>query len=349
MSQKKYRVIQWATGHVGKVALQHFIENPVFELVGVLVTNPDKVGKDAGELVGLPPTGVKATNDVEKIVAMKADCVMFTPIMQDLDMVCRLLRSGKNVVSPIGPVYKIEFSRADVEKIEAACKDGGTSFHGCGIYPGYIGDILPLTLARLMDRIDRIQIYEIADKLRNPSVYIQSMGFGLEPAKLSSQPNVMEGAMHNFSPAMALLVEGLGKKIEKLVEKHEVATAKKDLPFPGGVIKKGTVAGQHWEWTAWADGKPFLVYHLYYTMGADFEPDWKLGDSRYRVVLEGNPPMEMTLQAAPDSDGRTPFLGLVFTALSGATAVPAVCDAKPGFLDHLALGVVQPHGLVRAK
>ncbi len=65
MSERTYRVIQWATGVVGQAALRHFIENPAFELAGVLVYNPDKVGKDAGELVGLPPTGVIATDDVE--------------------------------------------------------------------------------------------------------------------------------------------------------------------------------------------------------------------------------------------------------------------------------------------
>src|ERR1700755_474609 len=69
MSQETYRVIQWATGTVGKVALRHCIETPAFELAGVLVTNPEKVGKDAGALVDLPATGVLATDDVEKIIA----------------------------------------------------------------------------------------------------------------------------------------------------------------------------------------------------------------------------------------------------------------------------------------
>lgn len=105
MSEKKYRVIQWATGVVGSAALKYFIENPTIELVGVLVTNPDKVGKDAGDLVGLTKTGVLATNDEEAIVAMDADCVLFAPSMMTppIDMVCRLLESGKNVVSPAGP------------------------------------------------------------------------------------------------------------------------------------------------------------------------------------------------------------------------------------------------------
>ena len=347
MSQKTYRVIQWATGTVGKVSLRHFIENPAFELVGVLVTNPEKVGKDAGELVGLPPTGVLATNDVEAIVALEADCVMFAPMLPDIDMVCRLLRSGKNVVSPIGPFFTTDFSRAEVERLEAACQEGGTSFHGCGIHPGFIGDIMPITLTRLMNRIDRIQVFEIADKLVSPSVYIDFMGFGLTPEELRARPNCMEYAMPTFGESMAMVLAGLGKEVENLTEKHEIALARNDIPYPGGVIRAGTVAGQHWEWTMWTEGKPLLLYHLYYVMGDDMEPNWNLGQSRHRIVFEGDPQFEMTLTASADAEGKHPFLGIIWTALLGATAVPQVCDAKPGVVTHFELGVVRPQGLVR--
>lgn len=347
MSQKTYRVIQWATGTVGTVALKHFIENPVFELVGVYVTNPDKVGKDAGELADLPATGVLATDSVEAIVALDADCVHFSPLLPDVDTICALLRSGKNVVSPLGPVYTNDACSADIEKIEAACREGGTSFHGSGIHPGFVGDIFPLTLTRLSDRIDRIEVSEIADKQKTPSVYIDFMGFGQTPDELLAKPNCMTGAMHAFAQSIALLVEGLGKTIENLTEKHEIATANSDIPYPGGTIRKGTVAGQHWEWTAWADGKPLVVYHLYYRVGDDMEPAWHLGDSRHHIIVRGSPSFEVTLQATAEADGHRPFLGITWTALLGCTAVPQVCDAAPGFVTHIDLGVVQPRGVIR--
>ncbi len=347
MSQKTYRVVQWATGTVGKAALKHFIENPTFELAGVLVTNPEKVGKDAGDLVGLPATGVLATDDVDAIVALQADCVLYAGLVQDIDAICRLLRSGKNVVSPVGPIYATEAFKADVERIKAACQEGGTSFHGCGIHPGYVGDILPLTLTRLSDRIDRIEVSEIADKQKTPSVYIDFMGFGQTPEELLSKPNCMTGAMHAFAQSMALLVEGLGKTIEDLTETHEIAIATKDTPYPGGTIRKGTVAGQHWEWTAWSGGAPLVVYHLYYRVGDDMEPAWHLGESRHHIVVHGSPSFEVTLRATAAADGHHPFLGIDWTALLGCTAVPQVCDAAPGFVNHVDLGVVRPRGLVR--
>lgn len=347
MPDKKYRVIQWATGTVGKAALKHFIENPVIELVGVFVTNPDKVGKDAGELVGLPRTGIIATNDAEKLIAMQADCVSFAGLVADLDLFCRLLRSGKNVISPAGPFIPTERYREKFAKLEAACREGGTSFHGCGIHPGFSGDLLPLTLTRLMDRIDRIEVTEVIDKLRNPMIYVEVMGFGRDPDDLLAKPSRSPEAPYSFEGSMQMVVEGLGKKIEKLTTRLEVAKATKDIPYPNGVIRKGTVGGQHFEWTAWVDGKPFMLYHFYWMMGEDIDPLWDKGDSRYQVVMHGNPSMEVRLMGGVEADGRRPFHGLPWTGLLGATAVPAVCEAKPGILTHLDLGIVQPRGLVR--
>jgi len=352
MTQKTYRVIQWCTGVVGKAALKHFIENPVFELVGVLVTNPDKVGKDAGDLVGLPPSGVKATDDIEQIITLNADCVLFAPIVTDVDTICRLLQSGKNVASVAGPFSPKHYPE-QFEQIEAACREGASSYHGCGIHPGFSGDILPLTLTRLMNRVDHIQVTEFIDKIKNPMIYTEVMGFGRDTDELLANPARSPEAPYAFAQSMDLVAEGLGKKIDKVTTKFEVAKATKDIPYTlgegnpgGGTIRTGTVGGQHYEWTAWSDGAPLITYHFYWSMGPDIEPQWDL-DSRYQVVIEGDPSMEVRLMAPPDSDGKRPFLGLPWTGLVGATALPAVCDADPGVVTHLELGIVQPHGMVR--
>ncbi len=351
MPEKRYRVIQWCTGVVGKTALRHFIENPVFDLVGVLVTNPDKVGVDAGTLVGLPETGVVATDVVEQVIALDADCVLYAPLVADVDMICRLLASGKNVASVGGP-FSPEHYPEPFARIEAACREGRVSYHACGIHPGFSGDILPLTLTRLMNRVDHIQVYEFIDKLKTPMIYTEVMGFGRDPDDLLAKPSRSPEAPYAFAQSMALVAEGLGRKIDDLTTRLEVATATRDIPYtvgeghPGGVIREGTVAGQHYEWTAWSNGSPLITYHFYWTMGDHVEPKWD-NDSRYQVVIEGDPPLEVRLMSPPDADGRRPFLGLPWTGLVAATALPAVCDAEPGVVTHIDLGVVQPRGLVR--
>ncbi|MEW9856613.1 hypothetical protein [Novosphingobium sp. M1R2S20] len=347
--QRKYRVIQWATGNVGKVAIRQFVENPAFELAGVLVTNPDKVGKDAGELAGLPPTGVIATDDVETIMGLAADCVHFAGAVEDLDTLCRLLRSGKNVVSPLGPFYpsnQYPHSVETSEAIAAACREGGTSFHGSGIHPGFAGDLLPLILARAAGRIDHIHVTEVVDFSANPSSYIPFMGFGREPADLLANPARSPDAALMFSQSMAMVIEALGKTIERMETSLELATATRDIPYPGGVVTKGTVGGQHYEWTAIVEGKPLMTFHCFWTMGDAIDPAWNCGPSGYSVRLEGDPALMMTLSGI-DDQGRPQYPGLSLTALLGVNAIPAVCDAPPGIVTHREMGLFVPPGLLR--
>lgn len=354
MAEKTYRVIQWATGVVGKAALRHFIRNPVLDLVGVLVFNPDKVGKDAGELVGLEPTGVLATDDQEAIIALEADAVLFAPLHADaagnLETICRLLASGKNVLSTAGPFLPNKWIPEIAEKIDAACRAGNSSYHGCGVHPGFSGDILPITLTRLMDRIDRIEVSEVIDKVRNPMIYTEIMGFGLDPEFLLANPRRPKDTWKAFYGSMQLIAESLGREIDEVTTRFEVATAKRDIAHEFGEVKAGTVGGQHYEWTAWSGGAPFIVYHFYWQLGDstdDIEPLWEPGESCYRVRIIGDPGLEVRLSGLEAEDGRKPFHGLPWTGILGATAVQAVCDAAPGAVSHLDLGVVQPKGMVR--
>jgi hypothetical protein len=348
MSAKRYRVIQWATGTVGKVAIRHMARNPNLELVGVWVSSEAKADRDAGEIAGIAPLGIRATRDVDALVALDADCVHFAPAVQDIDLVCRLLRSGKNVVSPLGPYYRTERFRHQWEAIDAACRDGGTTFHGCGIHPGFAGDLLPLTLARIMERIDRIHVYEVIDHLANPSGYIEFMGFGRPCEDLLANPSRSPESPYLFAQSMAMVLESLGKRVDDLTTELNVAAATRDIAYPGGVVAKGTVAGQHYEWTAWCEGKPLMTYHCFWVMGHDnLEPKWDCGDSGYRVRFEGSPPMEVSISGPRGEDGKVRYLGLPWTAMSGINAIPAVCDAAPGFATHLELGQFGAPGLIR--
>lgn len=349
MPKTTYRVIQWATGHLGKVGIRHFTENPAFELVGVLVTNPEKVGKDAGEIAGIGRTGVIATDDAQAITAMDADCVYYTPARVDIEVICRLLRSGKNVVTASSYFYPDARSRADFDRIEAACREGGVSFHAAGIHPGFAGDLLPLTLARLASRVDKVHVHEVVIALSELEGYLKMFGFGGEVEGFASRPNPLDAGAPIFAQSMAMIVEGLGKTIEKVTTAVTVAPALKDVATSEGVVAAGTVAAQHHEWTAWVDGKPFVVFHELYTLGDEYVgPDWAFGRNRYRIILEGDPPTELTLEggAAPDGS-HAPHPGYTWTAMAGINLIPDVCDAAPGVHTLLDLGVARPRGLVR--
>ncbi len=344
-----YRIIQWMTGDVGQVGVRHFADNPVFDLVGVLVHSKDKIGKDAGEIAGIAPVGVIATDDIESIVAMDADCVFYTPIIMDTETVCQLLRSGKNVVTTSGFFYPTADFAADVAKIREACQDGGTSFHAGGIHPGYAGDILPLTLARVMSRIDQIRVYEVVNILTDaPTDHIDWMGFGKDKDKFLSEPTILGLGLPFFAQSMYMVADGLGVHIEKVTAADvKAAVATEDIPHELGAIPRGTVAAQHHEWTAWVAGEPLIVFHAIYLTADTIEPAWDWGKTRYRIVIDGDPPSELTLEGVDQPDGTMAHPGYNWTAMGAINAIPDVCDAVPGWLTHLDLGLIRPRGLVR--
>jgi len=164
---RKYRVIQYATGGAGKHAVAGIVGHPQLDLVGLLVHSKEKVGLDAGVISGITPLGVKATDDVEQILAMQADCVSYMALWPDVDLICRFLESGKNVVTTSGLLYPKFFGPALVQRLEKACAKGATSVHGTGVNPGFSGEVLPLTMSVLSRRIDQIFVALRRPVLRN--------------------------------------------------------------------------------------------------------------------------------------------------------------------------------------
>src|SRR4051812_27239345 len=132
-----YRVVQWATGNIGTRSLRAVIEHPDLELVGVYVHSPEKAGRDAGDLCGTAATGVTATNDIDDVIALHADCVLYMPQQCDFEEVCRLLKSGANIVTTRGEFHHPLSLGVEVRgRVEVACDRGGTSIHSTGSSPG---------------------------------------------------------------------------------------------------------------------------------------------------------------------------------------------------------------------
>src|SRR4051794_21948987 len=151
------RVIQWATGGVGKAAIEGVLAHPELELVGCWVHSAAKDGQDVGALIGGDPIGVRASSDVDTVLAIDADCVIYAPVLADPKVVARILRSGKNLVTPVGWVYPQPEHVAD---LEAACAEGGATLHGTGIHPGGITERFPLMVSALSNAVTRVRAEE---------------------------------------------------------------------------------------------------------------------------------------------------------------------------------------------
>ena len=245
MSAKTYRVVQWATGNIGTRSLRAVIEHPNLELVGLYVHSPDKVGKDAGELCSAGVTGVIATNSIDDILALGADCVLYMQQGCDIDDVCRILESGANIVTTRGEFHRpASMDPAIRQRVEDACARGGTSIHSTGSSPGFISEALPLVLLSMARGLDLLQIDEFADlsSRNSPDMLFQLMGFGADPGKFDARR--FGHIADSFGPSLSALADAIGLPIDAIEPGGEIAVAAHDVEIAAGTVRAGTVAAQ---------------------------------------------------------------------------------------------------------
>src|SRR5882724_4773057 len=250
-----YRVIQWSTGNVGRFALRCIIGHPELELVGVWVSSATKAGKDAGALCGAGPVGLRATTDAEALLALAAECVCYTATadlrpFEAVEDVCRILAAGKNVVSSsiVPLVHPHSFFPEVREKLEDACRRGGTAFFTSGIDPGFANDVLPLTLSGLCQRWDEVRILEISNyaTYNQPQVLFDTMGFGkpLHHTPLLLTPGTLTFA---WGGTVRLLADGLGVELEDIRQTYEKRPATRPIRIGAHTVEPGTMAALRFE------------------------------------------------------------------------------------------------------
>lgn len=339
------RVIQWATGGVGRAAIEGILDHPDLELAGCWVHSANKHGRDVGELIGRAPVGVTATSDIDEALAVDADCVVYAPVLADHAVVARILRSGKNVVTPVGWWYPTQL---DTRDIEAACAEGGVTLHGTGIHPGGITERFPLMVSALSRAITRVRAEEFSDIRTYAAVDVvrDIMLFGSSPEV--ARTSIMTTILGNgFQQSIRMVADELGFAIDpELRTTHEVAVATAPIDSPIGTIEPGQVAAQQFRWEALVDGEPVVIAAVNWLMGeAHLDPPWSFGPERERFEVEitGDPPVTLTfhgLHPASLEEGLARNRGIVATAMHCVNAVPYVCAAEPGIRTYLDLPLI---------
>lgn len=354
---KTYRVVAWSTGNVGRHAIAGIDARPDLELVGLWVSNPDKVGRDAGELAGLGRTlGIAATGDVEALLALRPDVVVHTAmadhrLMEALGDLQRILRAGVNVVSS-GPVFlQYPFGVVDdsmVAPVQQAAVEGGVSLFVNGVDPGFANDALPLVLSGVSERIDELRVAEILNyaTYNQPMVIFDIMGFGrpLEDVPMILQPGVMTMA---WGSVVRQLAAGLDVELDSVEEWYERLPATKTFEVDSGTIEQGTAAALHFELRGMRGGRAVIVLEHVTRLDDDLAPEWPrpAGHGCYRVTITGEPNYTLDLQLL-GTDGDHNTAGLKATAMRLVNAIPAVVEGRAGLLTALDLPPVYGRGLV---
>ena len=345
-----YKIIQWSSGNVGKNSIATIAKRRGLKLVGLYVYSPEKDGVDAGDIAGIGRLGVKATNDKHKLLAMDADCVIHTPLPsliygenpdEDLDTICALLASGKNVVSTVGYMYPKVHGAKVVNRLKTACRKGGTSFHSTGVNPGWLGDVLPLMMSGISQQMDKIHIQEISnfEFYDSPEIVFDMMGFGRTPKQFKQQASRYNSWLSGlFRESIQMVADGLGVKLDSIRERSTTEQTRDAISVAAGTLQKNTVAGQHWEWAGMVGKKKVIVHETVWRMHESVGDKWPRGN--HSITITGRP--DMFVEFGPNWNSDV----LLSTAVHAVNAVPYVCDAPSGIRTFLDLPLIIAKGSI---
>ena len=272
------RLFQVATGNLGSEMIGRIQRHPDLELVGLHCYTADKIGRDAGEIVGGDPIGVIATGTVEEIIAARPDVLTFHGVFPDEDLYVKVLEAGIDVVGSAPGTLQYPWGAAPdrvIEKVEAAAQAGGASLYITGVDPGFASDLLPLALASTCQRIEQVRCYELADYATydGAEVMFDLMGFGkpIDTVPMLFLPGVLALA---WGTAIRMMAAGLGIEVDEIVEHWEVEPAPESYDIAAGRIEQGTIAAMKFSISGMVDGPPAVVVEHVTRTREDLRPDW---------------------------------------------------------------------------
>lgn len=350
-----HRVIVWGTGFVGSSVLRILLHHPAYDVVGVLVNDPAKEGKDVGDLVGAAPVGLRASRDTAAVLGLDADAVAyFGPSALhaaiNLENLSQALRAGKNVVETTMGAFQNPTRVPDEVRapIEEACAVGGSSFFSGGIDPGFGNDLFPLTVLGVCGRVDSVRTTEFLDAGTYPDqASLQALGLqsSLDDPPLLDAPGLMTSV---WGGPLYMIAEALGVDVEETRELYRRWPAPEPVDFPFGRVEKGCAAAQRIELQGIVRGEPRIIIDHVHRIVPDAAPDWPRPTSHpahaTRVEVCGSPNVVQETVFADEHTGDGNAAGCLATGMRAVNAIPAVCDAPPGILSTLDLPLIAGRG-----
>jgi 2,4-diaminopentanoate dehydrogenase len=360
MADGSHRVVVWATGGIGSIAIRAIERRANLDLVGVWVHSEEKAGKDAGELAGGDPIGVAATNDADALIGLRPDCVIYAASGPERDALAipdyvKLLEAGINVVttSTTRLVNPHAYEPAEWrDQLIAAAKQGQASLYASGIEPGFAADYLPLVLSTQSSSIEKIHAYEIGlyDDYGVPDIMINGMGFG-QPLDFEPWVAIPGAIAGEWQGQIRMVAEALGLEVQEIREKFDRAVTNRTLEVAMGTVEAGTCGALRMQAIGVVDGREAIVIEHVTRLAHDVAPDWPtgIGDLSYRVVITGVPDIDCSLAVTLRDPQHAGIAGMtsgagamVATAMRVVNAVPYVVSAPPGLLNSVDIPLTIP-------
>jgi hypothetical protein len=318
--KKKIRVIQYGIGPIGASIVRLMRQKNALEIVGAIDTDPKKVGRDLGEVVGSPdaPWGVLVSGDAATTLAISADIVVHSTssyLTSVMDQLLACLAAGLCVVSTCEELaYPFRKHPQFSKVLDAAAQDEGVALVGTGVNPGFVMDKLPLTLSAVSQRVDWVSAVRVVDASKRRLPLQKKIGAGMTPDEFRAQVAAGVIKHHGLPESIAMVADGLGFQLDDISESIEPMIADEVIKTEFLEVAPGQVAGVHQVARGTASGKEKIFVELKMYVGAKEPAD--------TVVLKGDPNLTLTIPGGTHGD--------VATAAVVVNAIPSILAANAG-------------------
>ncbi|MFE3543107.1 dihydrodipicolinate reductase [Nocardia sp. NPDC059177] len=330
---RRYTVVVWSSGRLARHLAAAVGEHPGLDLLAVR-TDPHPGAGPAAH--GEDVTALRTTQDV---LTLAPDCVLYMPRVFDADTVCRLLMAGINVITTRSDLHHPDsMERTLCARLESACWAGRASLHSTGVSPGFVTELMPITIGAVQRRVDTVTIEEYTDLTHSDPIapLPDIAGFGTTcPGHVDQRALIR--FQQSFGPSLRLVADGLGLSIDTIEVSGDYAVAARTTPTPSGPIPAGTVGAYRLSLVGGRAAMPRVVYRATWYRVPDLDPAWPLEHNGWRAGLAGDSgPVEISVRT-PALDRSRAGLSPAHTAQHAARTIPALCTAPPGIRTSLDL------------
>lgn len=344
VNSDKIRVFQVATGNLGTEMIGRIVRHPDLELVGLHCYTPDKIGRDAGEIVGLDPVGVRATGTIPEILAAEPDVLTFHGVFPDEALYEAVLEAGINVVTTADWItgfhrdthWQHPSGRKVSEVLHDACARGSSTFYGTGMNPG-LNQILGIVHSADVADIQNVTVIESVDVSCHHSVRTwQEVGYG-RPADDPSIPDSLHRYTAVFADSVYLMADAFDLELDEVRFTYELGACTKDVDLGWYFLPKGSLGGSHIKYQGIVDGVARVESHLEWQMTPFTDPAWDI-KACYITQITGDPSIysKHMIFPKPGVDLADPAnfasIGMTVTGLPALNALRSVVAAPPGIV-----------------
>jgi 4-hydroxy-tetrahydrodipicolinate reductase len=315
------RVLHVGLGPIGVAVARQILSRRAFQIVGAVDVDPDKVGRDAGEVVEAGRRlRVKVTDAIGRTIrATRPDVVVLCTssslkaVMPQLEEV--LARKVPIVTTTEEAAYPAAYSRRLAARLDRLAREAKVAVLGTGVNPGFAMDALPIMLSAVCERVDRIEVERVQDARVRRLPFQQKIGAGLTLEQF--QRRVADGSVRHvgFNESIQMIADAMGWRLKRVVEDVQPQVARSAVASEWLAVEAGQVSGVIQTGTGYVGDEPKIALRLEAYLGAPVAYE--------SVRIEGSPRIRSRIEGGIHGD--------IATASMVVNSIPAVITAEPGF------------------